>query len=151
MPRKFKFNLEPALSVRRIDEDKRKRAFGEATRRVDEQTLRIDGIEADQDAARAAFARTRTGTVDLTRLRLEEGWRVGLDRRLRRESAELVKRLQVREQRRGEFVEARQKVRVLERLREKRVAEYRRVLDREEQKTIDESASIQHRRREEKA
>lgn len=148
MPRRFKFNLEPALSVRRIDEDKRKRAFGEASRRVEEQARRIEAIERHQDAAREAFAKTRAGGIDITQLRLEEGWRVGLDRRLRRESAELVKRLQVREERRGAFVEARKKVRVLERLRERRLAEYRREAEREEQKIIDENAVTQFVRKE---
>ena len=148
MPRRFRFNLEPVLSVRRIDEDKRRRAFGAASRRVEEQSRLIDGIEGDQDAARDAFGRTRTGAIDLTQLRLEEGWRVGLDRRLRRASAELVKRLQVREARRGEFVEARKKVRVLEQLRERRLTEHRRGVDREEQKISDENAITTHRRKE---
>ena len=123
MPRRFKFNLAPVLSVRRIDEDKRKRAFGTTP----ESTL--NGLH-------------------LRHLRLEEGWRVGLDRRLRRASAELVKRLQVREARRGEFVEARKKVRVLEQLRERRLTEHRRGVDREEQKISDENAITTHRRKE---
>jgi flagellar export protein FliJ len=74
---------------------------------------------------------------------------VALERRIRREGAELVRRLQVREERRAEFVEARKQVRVLERLRERRLREYRLEVEREEQKTLDETG--QRRRKEEAA
>jgi flagellar FliJ protein len=147
MPRRFAFDLEPVLSVRRIEEDAKKRAFAEASRRVDEQGALIDAIERDQRDARERFARTRAAGVGMMQLRLEEGYLLGLERRLRRESAELVKRLSVREARRVEFVEARRKVRLLEKLRQKRLAEWRRGAEREEQKFLDEAGALMHARR----
>jgi flagellar export protein FliJ len=129
------------LSVRRIEEDGRKRAFGEAARRLDEQGRLVDGIGRAQHAAREEFARSRAGAIDLLRLRLQESYLLGLERRLRREAAELVKRLKVRDQRREELVEARRKVRVLERLRERRWGDHRAQVAREEQKELDETAA----------
>jgi flagellar FliJ protein len=119
-------------------EDQRKRAFGEASRRVDEQARVLDGLEREERGARVAFAGQRSGELSPTQLRLQESYLVALERRIRREGAELVKRLQVREERRVAFVEARKQVRVLERLRERRMREYRRDVEREEQKILDE-------------
>ena len=138
MPRRFEFNLEPVLRYRRMTEDQRKRAFGEASRRVDEQARKLDGLEREEGDARAEFAGLRSGLLSPTQLRLQESYLVAMERRIRREAAELVKRLQVREERRVEFVEARKQVRVLERLRERRMIEYRREVEREEQKILDE-------------
>lgn len=149
MAKRFEFNLEPVLSVRRIEQEGRKRAFAEATARVEEQSRTIDRIERDRNDARDAFAVSRAGSVGMLQLRLEEGYLLGLERRLRREGVELVKRLQVREARRVEYVEARRKVRLLEKLRQKRLEGWKGEVEREEQKLLDEVASVQHRRREE--
>lgn len=145
MPRKFRYRLEPVLNVRRIEEDRDKRTFGAAARHVDEQSRLIDGLSDDQGRARTAFALERARAIDLTRLRLEEGYLIGLQRRIRRAGVELIKRLQVREERRKVFVEARKKVRVLERLRERRLRQHRLEVDREEQKILDETASARRR------
>ena len=140
MPKRFRFRLEPVLSVRRIEEDHEKRAFGEASRRAEEQTRRVEDIGHRQVEAREAFARTRARAIHLGRLRLEEGYLLGLARRVRREGTELIKRIHTREERRKEFIEARKKVRVLEQLRDRRLRDYRREVGREEQKILDETS-----------
>lgn len=146
MPKRFQFRLEPVLRVRGAQEDEARRAFAAAQRAAQEQARKLADIATQERRARAEMADTRRGPVNLVRVRLEEGYLVGVGRRIDREKQTLAKKLEEQFVKRTAFVEARKKVRVLERLKERRQTEYRREVEREEQKTLDEVGGVYHRR-----
>lgn len=137
--REFHFRLQSILDVRRYTEDKRRMELGEITSRCAylkreihaRSELRRVSLTVPEPGARLEDVSYRSAQAAFAaRLAVEEG-------RLREE---LVKAEEEREAAVGRYREARRDADVLERLRNRRAAAYRKDQTRDEQKRIDEIA-----------
>lgn len=142
----FRFRLERLLEIRRVREGAAQRAHADARRAVEEAERRLSALLAEEEEGRGASRARRSGTLDLAVLRAHAEWQAGLDRRLRDARERLRERQDVELEKRRALVEAQKAVKVLERVREKRLAEWSRARDVEERKILDEVAQVQEAR-----
>lgn len=140
MPKAFRFRMERLLELRRLQEERKSRDLAEANRAVVEQQEKILKLWVEEDGAKLELRRLRVHDLDLTAIRIQEQYLSGLGRRIWREVRDLDSRQQKSAEKRREWSEAAQGVRVLERLRDRRHAEYVYEVDREERKFLDEIA-----------
>lgn len=138
--RRFVFRLEPVLRLRRMQEDEKKRAFALAGQRARQQAERLRASRVELALANRALAEVRKGTIDLVRARLQEGYVRAMERRVTDEERRLAEAVAQQAQAQREFIEARRRVRVLERLRERQWKRYLGEAEREERKVLDEVA-----------
>ena len=141
----FRFRLERFLEVRRAKEDVAQRELAAAARAVQEETRRLTALLAEEEESKRASRELRRGPLDLAALRLQEGYLGAVDRRVRASRERLLELGRVEGEKRRALVEARKAVKVLERFRERKLAEWIQGADREERKVLDEAA---HARRE---
>ena len=139
MPR-FRFRLEPVLEARRRTEQGRQRAVAdlERQRRELEDTLRRH--QQFITSGKQSLATQLVGSIQLDALRAHAGSTIHLMRRAHRVLIELAgvhKRLDAA---RAELIEATRDRRAVELLRERRFAEWKRVLERAENAALDEMA-----------
>ena len=139
MAHRFEFRLEAVLRYRRMIENLRKKEFGLARQATARQSGRIVALLTEEGEGRRMLVRIQTGDLDVELWKLTQGYLQGLALRLRRAYEQLHRLQQVEDQRRGELVEATRGVRVLERLRERRLEQWRYEAGREEQKALDEA------------
>lgn len=140
----FKFRAQPALDLRRREEDKQREAVNEARRISDAaENARIAAQTRFDDAsARAAEADAIGGDVTTAiwhrnwiksqRRELARAEAIAEDRRVQLEDAEKL------------LIEARRRVRVLERLRERAVATHEQQERHAEQQRLDELAVLRY-------
>lgn len=144
----FRFRLERVLEVRRREEDRERIAFAEATarraraREVLEARRRAYRRTLEEEAARASFR------VDELLARIHHRERQLRD--ILEAERDLESATAAWAEARARLVEARKKRRLLERLRERRYAEWRLEEERREQGILDEVGTVRflYRRRE---
>ena len=134
----FRFRLERFLEIRRAKEDVAQREFAEAARAVQEETRRLAALLAEEEESKRASRALRRGPLDLTTLRLQEGYLGAVDRRVRASRERLLELGRAEGEKRRALVEAMKAVKVLERFRERKLAEWIQTADREERKALDE-------------
>jgi flagellar FliJ protein len=139
--KKFKFNLETLLKVRRSREDIAKRNFAAAASAEAAQKARIASLDAETARTREFLRSISSGTIKVEKILTAQRFLSG--QAMRRMSA--VERLAdlhaVTESKRGALIEARRGRRAVEILKEKHYKRYLLEADREEQKTLDEMVS----------
>lgn len=146
MARRFRFNLEAVLRLRERTEDERRRQFAEASRLVEEERLRREGIlgersELQDDIVKSFRERAPFQSV-VTSYHM-----IGKLEQAAAESARRQRALEAeRDRRRAALVDARRETRMLETLRERRREEFVREQERVEQLLLDE-LSVQARER----
>ncbi len=123
MAKVFRFRLDRVLDLRRLHEKMKKKELAQTRAAVTRQQNDMLQLLIRLDQGKGVSRDLRKEKIDMTSLRMQEQHLNGL---MRSKLAELA--------------EASKKVRVLERLREKRKAEYMLELGREEQKFLDEVA-----------
>jgi flagellar export protein FliJ len=139
MPKAFTFQLDPVLRYRRHLEQEKRRKLANARRAVLEQNRLLLDLVREEKAGKQDLGDMKgRGTLSIEQVRLHEQYLNSLAGRIRREYATLQVRLLDEERSRRELAEARKKVRVLERLRERRRAAYDYELARQERKELDE-------------
>ncbi len=145
--RRFQFPLERLLWHRRRQEDQAGLAVASAVReerRLATDLARVDELASREAAAlRAVLAQPATGTDLLLRARFLarlEGQEALLTER--REAA-----IGVLRERRNVLQERRVAREVVEKLRERALAQYRKAMEREERLALDEAASVRYPRR----
>jgi flagellar FliJ protein len=139
--RRFEFRLDGLARLREQQRRAALRALGEAQRHSARQARELGALAREHAAAHGALARLRApGTLDLFAVRLQEQYVRAVERAIDRAREALRKRLEDEQAARAAYVEARRRVRVLERLRERRLAEWRAEADREERMALDEVA-----------
>lgn len=141
MARRFHFRLQTLLEVRALREREAKRAFAArqaAIARLDELNRQTSTEIESQQAA--LLAGMQTGTLDLLAMQRGRAWiahlRKTITQRLQ-QRAEMVASL---ESLRAAWTAARTQLRIVEKLRERRWARYRRDRQRREQTEADELA-----------
>ncbi|MBI2900354.1 MAG: flagellar export protein FliJ [Planctomycetes bacterium] len=141
MPKRFAFRLDRLLQLRRMREELKKRELAAANRAVARQQQEILQLFVDEEETKTELRGLKTRTLDLVAIRLREHYLNVLNRRIG-EAYRGLQDLQSKvAEKRKELVEAMQGVRVLERLRERKRAEYDLEVSREEQKFLDEVGS----------
>jgi len=140
MPKAFTFRLERLLEVRRLREEIARRDWGIAQRELRDQKRRVLELLLEEDHERSAVRSKKLRVLNLDQLRLHEDYLVGLERRINEARARFQELLRVEAEKRRLCVEARKRVRVLERFREKKRQAYLYEVGRQEQKFLDELA-----------
>ena len=144
MAKKFNFKLQAVLRYRQsIEDDKRSRFVAiQGTR--DLQQKKIDSLKEESTKALEAMVDAKTGAVDVARVKLLNRYITGLNVSSRQAEGEMRVIEKEVDKRREELVVARQGVRVLEKVRERKVAEHQYEENREETRNFDEIASQKH-------
>ena len=135
----FKFNLQSVLKHRERLEDAAQKEFAEAQRAVDEILKRIEEMYRRMDEVRSEIHEAQIiGTPQkVEEIRAMEEFLINHRRRIdqtRREARELM---MVAEQKQEALILAAQEKKILVKLKEKRLAEYREWLNRMEAKELD--------------
>ena len=150
MAKAFRFRLDRVLELRRLHEEMKKKELAqvrvELTRK--QNAILQELIKLDQ--GKGVSRDLRKSKVDMTLLRMQEQYLNQLMRGVQRMHQGLQENVLSEKQKLAELAEASKKVKVLERLREKKKAEYKLELNREEQKFLDEVAQNMIRMRGEK-
>ena len=139
MLKAFRFRLERLLDYRRLRKDLARAQLEDASREVREQNaVLMAGLREDHEGKSALRELKQSRILDISQLRLQEGYLTALERRIRGEFDRLQQRTRVEAEKRKALTEARKDVLVLERLRERQERAHRYKEDREEQKFLDE-------------
>ena len=148
MPRVFKYKLEPVLRYRKRLEEGKRRVLAKARRAVMEQNQVLLQLLRDEGNAKKDFGEMKKlPTLLVGRLRLQEQYINSLARRIRQEYRVLQEKLLAEASARRDLAEARKKARVLEKLKDRRKADYDYELKRIERKEMDEVGLNVFRRR----
>lgn len=150
MARRFRFNLEAVLRYREIMEDKTRREFAEANRRVEEERLRREEIGRERLEMQEEIVRSLEDQAPFQSIVATYHLVAHLDAAAG-ESAKRQQALEIeREKHRQALIVARQETSMMETLKERRREEFRREQDKAEQTLLDElSIQAQGRRRRE--
>jgi flagellar FliJ protein len=140
----FRFSLEPVLSYRRQIEDLRRREFALAHRAAQEQQRALLHLYGEEARAKEEL-REIERRLDLPEVLAQRRFLAGLARRIQHGRDLHRQRSESQARARAAYVEARRARRVLERLRERRLAEWSLLGAREEQKLMDEIAACGRR------
>ena len=137
MAKRFQFNLESVLKVRRARADKTRREFAAVQRQVMDAQARLAQYQALEREGKAVLADMSRKTLDIAQIRLQKQYLFAVAQRIQisvQETQGLEKQL---DERRRVLIEDRRDERAMELLREKRLEQYRYELDRAEQKILD--------------
>jgi flagellar protein FliJ len=146
----FHFRLQTLLRLRIAERDQRRAELDKALRA--EEVLRAEEQRvADEQAnlARQAQALKSPGSADVDSLLQTHRYEVVLLSQRKQVASQLAQVQAESERRRLALVEADRQVRVLEMLRERQLAAYRQIAEREEMKEYDEMAIVAANRRQE--
>ena len=137
--KKFKYPLEAVLRLRREQEEERKRRLAEAQRKVAEQKEELEKLFYQESAETEAQRRLRqAGVIDLAQVRARLLFVRSVTGKIKDGFNVLQDRVADEGARRHELVKAAQARRALERLRERRLEEWKYAAGREERKALDE-------------
>ncbi len=140
--KKFLFQLQAALDMRRRREEHLRGELAEMQARRTQEMARLDDLLASRDVAMGRAAEGRVGRIEPETSRSYERRLVAFEDAIigQRDLLDLIQREMDRKV--AEVVAATQETRALEKLRERHQEEHRRVELHEEQKFLDELASI---------
>lgn len=141
--KRFQFHLQVALDYRRRIEDKIQSEMAEIQVRKQDEERRLQRFFKLQSEGLGMMAASRQGLLKQDDFMIRELYLEKLEKQIvsQKELMELIQ--QELDQKIQEAVIARQKTRALEKLREKHEQAYRMEMLREDQKFLDELASIQ--------
>lgn len=141
MAKRFRYNLEALLKYRSVREDERKKDLAFATMAAEQVRLEISNVHAEIERARAEIRDRAVGSITAAELLRYSAYTSGVQCKLERLHAVLAEKEKIREEKRQLFIEARKERRAIEILKEKKFAEYRKNLGREEAKLVDDIIS----------
>ena len=136
----FRFSLEPVLSYRRQVEEMRRREFALAFRATQEHLQRLQGLFAEEARAKEELRVLEGRRLELAPVLALRRWLTAVGRKIVQAREQVQRRSEEQAAARAAYVKASRDRRVLERLRERRHADWSRAEAREEQKVMDEVA-----------
>ncbi len=139
--KRFQFNLQAVLDLRKQLEEERKRALSASQKDLFEQQGRLYAYLLDEKKGKEELRRMEQSTLDLPQVMAQRRYLLGLTRRISGAHQELSRLLIIEREKREEVVKASKERKVLEKLKERKVAEYDHLLSVEEQKVLDEIAN----------
>ena len=145
---KFKFALHALLKVRKFKRDEAERDFRLSQSRVLEQTLVFQNMKSDLDSAQFEVQAVRVsgGKLVGSLISLEE-FIVGQKVRIRSQARSVKGLEEIADQKREILVEAAREFKILEKLKAKRYAEFRKLRQKREAKILDEISTQNYARR----
>ncbi|KAF5048326.1 Flagellar FliJ protein [anaerobic digester metagenome] len=144
MARPFIFKLEKVLEFRTQLEDQAKLALSKALQDLQEQAVRVEGLERDLAACQEEMSRIKQMTQP--ELWLWSGWRNRLELDKKQAQAKLAVLERLVEERRLDLVAKAKDRKLLEKLRAKQAVRHGQEEQRKEQSAFDETATLRHGR-----
>jgi flagellar FliJ protein len=146
----FRFRLEPLLRLRLNERDQRRADLAKALRALEVLQAELVKLQQEQtEVAERGRILKAPGAADVDALLATHRYQALLAAR-RRQVLEQISQVETEcERRRVALVEADRQVRVLEKLRERRAAEYARAAERREAKQLDEVGILEYVQRQE--
>lgn len=139
MARRFRFRLETVRRVRERERDAQRRAVARAVQVVTHVQERITALTTQlQHTIDDARGVHETARIDMRSLRGHQLYRGWLHRKILESDAELVQRKVEYESERTRLAESSKRLKVIENLRDRQWARYRKEVVREEQVAADE-------------
>jgi flagellar FliJ protein len=142
MPRAFRFRLENVLRYRRLIEEIKEKELASIRAQIHRQKQKIELIEKEEANIMSELRLMNQKNLDLIAIRIHQNYLSFLKRRIMYEKDVLNLLLQKEKQKLDEYIEARKNTRVLERLKERRFAQWQYEVDREEQKFLDDIGAV---------
>jgi flagellar FliJ protein len=134
----FRFPLAPVLEYRRQVEDSVKREFAFARKEVILQKQRISLLETEREEAGDELKRMEIAELNVISIIAQRRYMSSVERRIRKGTDDLARLRTVEEQKRQALIKATKDRKAMEKLRERRHAEYLYQAGREELKFLDE-------------
>jgi flagellar FliJ protein len=140
----FRFGLESVLKHRKRLEEVAQREFAEAQAAVDECLMRIDAMYTRMDEVREEIhdAQNDGSAARIEQVREMESFLGGHKIRIEALRLEARRLLQIAEEKQELLIEAAKEKKILVKLREKRLAEYREWLKQVEAKELDDLTMV---------
>lgn len=139
----FRFGLDSVLKHRQRLEEMAQKEFATAQAAVDEILKRLDGMYQRLDEVREEISAAETQS-QIEQIREMEGFIAGHKIRIEAVRLEARHLLQVAEEKQEALILAAQEKKVLVKLREKRLVEYKEWLNRMEAKAQDDQTMMRH-------
>lgn len=148
MARRFVFPLQTVLELRAIREQQQRRRFAQALAALAGIEQRIAALSQQRRAEQRSLAEDqRTGRGDAASWLARRGWIAQLDRQIAAWQARRQQAAGIVEQQRRLWQQKRNELRALQRLRERRLAAWRKSQQKRTQREHDELAQQLHTRR----
>jgi len=144
----FRFRFERVGKVRAIQADACRTRLAQEAVRVEHERLSLDRLEATLQSCYEQYLAEAEGPLDLEAVRRYRREYSGWLADVRGQARSLLAAQGQLEARRLELVEAERRRKVMARLRERRLEEHRRAGEQQDQKQLDEVASLHHYRKE---
>ncbi len=144
--RKFQFNLQPVLSLRRQAQRLKQKEFADVVQEIRRCERDIMCVLSEREAAQKGLRLAQQRRIEPRQVVFHLSFLNHLDGRLNRLREELLALSRKAEKKRLELVEASKKKKSLEKLRERRKVEYEYEAGREERKMFDEVGGIYKQR-----
>lgn len=144
--KRFQFKFAPILKQRKTREEQALRALGDAQRAYQEELHRKQKLLFDLE--QALVRREALGSsepVGALAFRLEEDFIQGTKARMKRQDQAIVRASKIVSKALRDYLVARKQTRMMEVLKEKAYAEYRRELAKREQKQLDDLSVMRAR------
>ncbi len=140
--KKFKFSLSTVQKVRHRTEEVRKREFGEAVRKIESASARIRETGARAMELSGERKKQLTGPLDLYGQKVALQYHHHLERLLANQQQAWATASVEAENKRDLLVEAARQRKVIDLLHDRKHQEFQKQVEKEEQKILDEVASI---------
>ncbi len=134
----FTFRLEPLLKLRRIEEERAKAAFLEALGRFRRKEAEIENLSRRREEAKALSRERQSGSLDVEELLRVRRFLNVLYQRMAERREELQAMRRGLEESRSAHRRAAVRLRIVEKLRERRWREFLREEERRERRDLDE-------------
>lgn len=141
--RKFQFNLEKILELRKYDEQQWELKLGQATGRCNAINREI---EARKVSRKRIFERRQLEPGDMRMFLYAENYTHRMDQKIAELRAELENAEAERKKLQEKFLEASKKRKILDKLKERQQQAYYKHEQKQEQKTLDEISSARYAR-----
>jgi flagellar FliJ protein len=125
MAKRFEFSLETVLRLRRQDNDAQRRVMAEALRGLRQAEIRVKRVEQEiSDQTAAVRGEQGVGTIDVAAVRGHQFYMTRLHAALRTSQMNVTAARAVVDAERGKLAETSKRLKVIEKLRERRYQRY---------------------------
>jgi len=138
---RFSFRLDPLLRLRRRAEEDAKVALGKAVAREEKAREVLERLQAELEESIADQRRAREGDIWIEGQLLSMGWNAGRKTEIAAQQERIAEAARKVAEARGALVEARRGVQILEKLRDRRLEQWKLSEKRREQATLSDIAA----------
>lgn len=138
--KKFKFNLQTPLNIKRLREDLEKQRLSESIAKKTKEEARLFSLHSTKQSTRMLKEKALNSFVKIDKLNNFGDYLIGLENQIDLQEEELIKANKLYDSTRLSFIKAQQERKILEKFKEKRYRIYLDDINKEEQKISDELA-----------